>query len=131
MLRCVYSNLPAHDSYCCICVYWAHTSRPLLLRLWSFLLQCGSLVQGIPFTFSQSPCRCTHKWHHIKAPSLCMCVSLCTLTCQSCLCVVVAHVCQQLAYHFEASIPHVALCIAHRWLKGQRCCPHEAMVLPT
>lgn len=47
MPRCVGLNLPAHDSCCCTSVCQVHVSRPLLLRLFPFLLQRGSFIQDI------------------------------------------------------------------------------------
>lgn len=47
----------------------------------------------------------------------------------TCLCVAISHVRQQLAHHFEASIPHITSHITHRLLMGPRCCPHETIVL--
>ena len=41
----------------------------------------------------------------------------------TCLCVATSHVCQQLAHHSKASIPHIAPCISHKLLMGLRCCP--------
>ena len=69
------SSLPAHDLCYYICACQTHASRPLLLKLCSSLLQCGSFVRGIPSKFPQSSCHCAQGLCHMKAPRLCMCMS--------------------------------------------------------
>lgn len=106
----------------------------------------GSCIQALAAKAVLTPTTTWHLYprHPIKFPtvpvSLCprvmphegtepvhVCGSLHVVT-LACLCVVASHVYQQLAHHFEASIPHVAFCITYKLLMGPRCHPHETTV---